>query len=223
MVHTKVYGYCDAKCKVEVAPKEVVEQIDARIDSEIDARAEAISDVRSEIVGLQNDINEKITSRQLIQIENGQTLFAMIQDMNIGDELIFDEIKITPGVNETSNRVLRNGCLKKIDETKLGGKCSTTDIDPADTTQTLNGILERMSIEGSSLKVVYSTELDDEWCTGVYSFSFDATRVQQAIDCHMIKYGNSDGSSSGVINLNYETWTFTLDDGSTVTKEVCVR
>lgn len=209
MVHTKVYGYCDAKCKVEVAPKETVDQIDARIDSEIEARAEAIAEVQAEI-------NARITSRQIIAISDGQALFNEIKNMNVGDELIFGKINVVTPVNgsDDGNIILSGGTFDK-GYSNLFGNCSMT----VGSASKVYGTGSQIVMLTDSFYVSFSTLNEGVWVNDGYK-TFEPSRISKMEDCYIVKRGNAEIDN---VNLNYETWTFTLDDGTTVTKEVCVR
>lgn len=217
MTHEKVYGFCESKCRVEVSSKEEVESIEAKLDAEIDVRGKAISQV-------QDDINEKITNRQVIPITNAQTLYDQIRDMNVGDELIFNRITIVPGESgvDYGDLVLGSGVFKKTFKGESNDRCpGSCPASFGNTDKTLVSGTDLTTLGDGHFYFDYKTVSDGEW-TGGYK-TFDVSRISRIEECYVIRYGAGYDSVNGVSNLNYETWTFTLEDGSIITKEVCVR
>ena len=208
MVHTKVYGYCDAKCKVEVAPKETVDQIDTKLDGEIVARAEAIA-------GVQAEIDRRVRSRQVIELTDGHTIYEQILNMNIGDEFIFGKMKIPVGTVAEWTLNLSMGVFTKIDNDVLGGRAVLFE---GDINSTYGTVTQIQAFSGNTLRVVFS-KIEEDGSLGQLNQDLNDTDITDIEDCYVIK----NGINEGAVNLNYETWTFTLDDGTTVTKEVCVR
>lgn len=192
MAHDKVYGFCESKCMVEVSAKDNVDSIDARVGA----------------------IEEMVTHKTVIPISDAQTLYDEIQNMEVGDELIFERIIVVPDSDgaDNGNIGIDNGIFKKVDENGLSGTCRVT---VGDTSQT-DGVGCHISFYDGTFQLFFSSVSDGVWKDGFYKV-FTIARISEIYDCHIIRMGNA------TVGLNYEEWTFTLEDGTVVTKEVCVR
>lgn len=212
MTHDNVYGFCESKCKVEVPTKVEFEELDSKLNDEVQARGQAIADVM-------NTIDERLLTRRVISITDGQTLLDEVKNMNVGDELIIGAITVVPDTDgeDDGNIVMSMGSFVSVEGSRLAGNCPMV---VGKTDKTNVNCWSLTTLTDSFMPFAFSLGSDGKLYNDFYKV-FTPSRISKIEGCYIIKHATAEGG--GAINLTYEPWTFTLDDGTTVTKEVCIK